>query len=43
MERKRETIDALNLPTRVYNILKKQNIITILALVFEGEEGLREM
>ena len=42
MERKRETIDVLGLPPRVYDILIK-HIEFVDALVFEGEEGLREI
>ena len=42
MERKREKIEALGLPTRVNNILKKR-IGFIDALVSYGEEGLREI
>ena len=42
MERKRETIEALGLPIREYNLLRK-HIEFIDALVFEGEEGLRKI
>ena len=42
MERKRETIEALGLPAREYNILKKR-IGYIDALVSCGEDGLREI
>ena len=42
MERKRETIEILDLPTHVYDVVKK-HIGYIDALVSAGEEGLREI
>ena len=42
MERKRETIEILGLPPHVYGVVKK-HIGYIDALVFYGEEGLREI
>lgn len=42
MERKRDTIEILGLPPHVYDVVKK-HIGYIDALVFYGEEGLREI
>ena len=42
MERKRETIEILGLPSHIYDVVKK-HIGYIDALVFYGEEGLREI